>query len=63
MNRRMWLLSLVRVIDVVLFLKFFIPLKSNGQNTFALLVAIVAGAVFGLIFILLVREWKKIIGR
>jgi hypothetical protein len=59
----MYLLSLIGVIDVFLFLELFIPSKSNGQNTLALLVAIVAGAVFVLILTLLVREWKKIIGR
>lgn len=63
MNGKMWLLSLAGVIDVFLFLKFFIPLMSTGQNASALLVGIIAGAVFVLVFILLVKEWKKIIGR
>lgn len=63
MNSKMWLLSLVGVIDVFLFLTFFIPLLSTGQNVFALLVALVAGTIFVIIFILLVKEWKKIIGR
>jgi hypothetical protein len=59
----MWLLFLVGAIDVFLFLKFFIPLSSTGQNSSALLVGIIAGSIFVLIFILLVKEWKKIIGR
>ena len=59
----MWLLSLVGVIDVFLFLKFFIPLQSTGQTSSALLVGLIAGTIFVLIFILLVKEWKKIIGR
>ena len=63
MNGKMWLLSLVGVIDVFLFLKLFVPLLSTGQNSFALLVAIIAASIFVLIFILLVKEWKKIIGR
>jgi hypothetical protein len=63
MNGKMWLLCFVGTIDVFLFLKFFIPLKSSGQNSSALLVGVVAASIFVLIFILLVREWKKIIGR
>jgi hypothetical protein len=63
MNGKMWLLSLVGMIDVFLFLKFFIPLKSTGQNSSALLVGIIAGSIFVLIFIMLVKERKKIIGR
>jgi hypothetical protein len=43
------------LVDVVAFLKFFIP---TGSIT----VAIVAGLVFILLFILLVREWKKVAG-
>jgi hypothetical protein len=63
MNGKMWLLFFVGVLDVFLFLKFFIPLKSSGQNSSALLVGVVAASIFVLVFILLVREWKKIIGR
>ena len=63
MNGKMWLLSLVGVIDVFLFLKVFIPLESAGQNSSALVVAVIAGSIFVLIFVLLVKEWKKIIGR
>jgi hypothetical protein len=59
----MWLLSLVGMIDVFLFLKVFVPLKAAGHNSLALLVGIIAGSVFVLIFVLLVKEWKKIIGR
>ena len=59
----MWLLSLVGMIDVFLFLKLFIPLESTGQNSSALVVGIIAGSIFVLIFILLVKEWKKIIGK
>ena len=63
MNGKMWLLSLVGVIDVFLFLKLFIPLKSTGQNAAALVVAVIAAAIFAGDFALLVKEWKKIIGR
>lgn len=63
MNGKMWLLSLVGVIDVFLFLKVFIPLESAGQNFSALVVAVIAGSIFILIFVLLVKEWKRIIGR
>lgn len=63
MNGKMWLLSLAGVIDVFLFLKLFIPLKSTGQNSAALVVGVIAGSIFILIFILLVKEWKKIIGK
>ena len=63
MNGKMWLLFFVGMIDVFLFLKFFIPLESTGQNYSALLVGIISGSIFILIFILLVKEWKKIIGR
>jgi hypothetical protein len=59
----MWLLSFAGIIDVFLFLKLFIPLQSTGQNSSALIVGIIAGSIFVLIFILLVKEWKKIIGR
>jgi len=63
MNAKMWLLSFVGMVDVFLFLKFFIPLRSTGQNSSALLVGIIAGSIFVLIFTMLVKEWKKIIGR
>ncbi len=63
MNGKMWLLALTGVIDVFLFLKFFIPLKTAGRNSFALMVGIIAGSVFVLMFVLLVKEWKKIIGK
>jgi hypothetical protein len=59
----MWLLSLMGVVDVFLFLKLFIPLESAGQNSPALVVAVIAGSIFILIFVLLLKEWKKIIGR
>jgi hypothetical protein len=59
----MWLLALVMMLDVFLFLKFFIPLASAGRTSAAILVGIVAATVFVLLFILLVKEWKKIIGR
>lgn len=63
MNGKMWLLSLAGVIDVFLFLKLFIPLKSAGQNSSALIVTVIAASIFILIFVRLVKEWKKIIGR
>jgi hypothetical protein len=63
MSGKMWLLSFAGMIDVFLFLKFFIPLESAGRNYSALLVGIIAGSIFVLIFIMLVKEWKKIIGR
>ena len=63
MSGKMWLLSFVGMIDVFLFLKLFIPLKSAGHNSAALLVGIIAGSAFVLIFVLLVTEWKKMIGR
>jgi hypothetical protein len=59
----MALVSLAGIIDVVLFLEFFIPLKSAGRNVAALLVALFAGGVFVLMFIVLVKEWKQISGR
>jgi hypothetical protein len=59
----MWLLFFVGVIVVFLFLKLFIPLINAGQTVAALLVGIVAGTIFIFIFILLVKEWKRIIGR
>jgi hypothetical protein len=48
-------ICIAMLVDVVAFLKFFIP---TGSIT----VAIVAGLVFILLFILLVREWKKVAG-
>jgi multisubunit Na+/H+ antiporter MnhB subunit len=59
----MWVLFFVGVIVVFLFLKLFIPLINAGQNFAALLVGAIAGILFILIFILLVKEWKRIIGR
>jgi hypothetical protein len=59
----MWLLALAMMIDTFLFLKFFIPLASAGRTSAAILVGIVAATVFVLLFVLLVKEWKKIIGR
>lgn len=59
----MWVLFLVGAIEVFLFLKLFIPLLSTGQNSYALLVGIIALIIFILIFILPVKEWKKVIGR
>ncbi|MDQ3820520.1 MAG: hypothetical protein M3362_22950 [Acidobacteriota bacterium] len=43
------------IIDVAAFLYFFVPTASNA-------VAVAAALAFAVLFVLLVREWKKVSG-
>ena len=62
MNQRMGLLAIAGTIDVFVFLLFFVPLVNQGSMILATTLAVAATAIFVLIFILLVKEWKKMLG-
>ena len=49
--------------DVLAFLNLFISLLNQKQNGLAIAVGAACALVFVVLFFLLVREWKKVIGR
>ena len=56
------LIALGMFADVLAFLNLFIPAGNQHQTGLMIAIAAGCGLIFVALFLLLVREWKKVIG-